>query len=387
MKTVGIVCEYNPFHRGHGQQFAGIRQALGEETAIVCAMSGNFVQRGAPAIFHKSVRARAAVMAGADLVLELPVTHVLDSAEGFAAGGVRVLSGVCDTLCFGSESADREGLLHTAELLLTEAFSLRVREELQRGISFPAARAAALETLGGDPGLISRPNDILAVEYCKAVLRECPDMTLMPIHRPGDYHATQAEKEAPSATAVRKRILARDDWLELVPEQTRKVQSGAAVHTLEAGERAVLARLRTMSEGEFAALPFGSEGLWRKFMHASRREDTLEAVIAATKSRRYTRSRLDRMVMCAFLGLTAQTMAQEPPYVRVLAFSDRGRALLREQKKARRTFLNPGERREDPYWTLESRCGDLYGLFAVGTPEAPGSEERCRVFYRRDTEQ
>ena len=131
MKTVGIICEYNPFHLGHKKQFDIIRQTFGPETAIVCLMSGNFVQRGAPAIFDKSFRARAAIDSGADLVLELPVTYALSSAEGFAAGGVRILSGVCDTLCFGTENGSKDSLLSTAASLLSPDFSEKLRIELR----------------------------------------------------------------------------------------------------------------------------------------------------------------------------------------------------------------------------------------------------------------
>ena len=118
MKTVGIICEYNPFHLGHKKQIDIIRSHFGQDTAIVCLMSGNFVQRGAPAIFHKSLRAQAAVACGADLVLELPVTYALSSAEGFAAGGVKILSGFCDYLCFGTETGTAETLMATAKALL-----------------------------------------------------------------------------------------------------------------------------------------------------------------------------------------------------------------------------------------------------------------------------
>ena len=117
MKTVGIVCEYNPLHKGHRKQLRAVRDLLGEETAIVCAMSGNFVQRGVPAIVDKTLRAEAAVRCGADLVLELPVTRALRSAEGFAAGGVELLKELCDILCFGAETADREGLMACAKAL------------------------------------------------------------------------------------------------------------------------------------------------------------------------------------------------------------------------------------------------------------------------------
>ena len=122
MKTVGIICEYNPFHNGHRRQIELIREKYGEGCTVVCLMSGNFVQRGAPAIVDKSIRAKAAVLSGADLVLELPVCAALSSAEGFAAGGVRILSGICDVLCFGTESMAESALFRTAGALLSPRF-------------------------------------------------------------------------------------------------------------------------------------------------------------------------------------------------------------------------------------------------------------------------
>ena len=164
MKTVGIVCEYNPLHLGHQKQIHRIRREFGEDCGIVCVMSGNFVQRGAPAIIDKNLRAKAAVLCGADLVLELPVTYALSSAEGFAAGGVRILSQMCDTLCFGAETADRQQLLTAAVALLSSEFPPLLRKELEKGMSFPAARAAALEQMGLSFLPLTQPNDILAVE-------------------------------------------------------------------------------------------------------------------------------------------------------------------------------------------------------------------------------
>ena len=135
-----------------------------------------------------------------------------------------------------------------------------------------------------------------------------------------------------------------------------------------------------MTEAEFESLPYGSEGLWRKLMHASRRSATLEDILAAVKSKRYTRTRLDRMVMCAFLGITKEAMETAVPYTRVLAFNDTGRSLLNQAKKEH-LFLNAGESIDHPHWELEKRCGDLYGLFAVNSMEAPGREENRRIFY------
>ncbi|MDO5401134.1 MAG: nucleotidyltransferase family protein [Eubacteriales bacterium] len=380
MKAVGIICEYNPLHLGHRRQIVKIREAFGPDTAVVCAMSGNFVQRGAPAIVDKSLRAKAALTCGADLVVELPITAALNSAEGFARGGVKVLRKLCDTLCFGSETADAGVLTDTASALLGPAFPPLLRQGLDRGLSFPAARQAALEALGL-PGVKS-PNDILGVEYCKAILESGTAMEIFPIHRPGDYHAEIPQEDSPSATAVRKLMLNRHNWRFCVPEAARKIFEGAALHSMAPGERAVLGKLRTMTDAEFAALPFGSEGLWRKLMHACRAENTLEDILTAAKSKRYTRSRLDRMVMCAFLGITAEAMAAPLPYARVLAFNDVGRGILSGVKKEG-FFLNAGEAPDHPYWQLEQRAGDLYGLFAVDGPEAPGTEVRRRVSYER----
>lgn len=384
MKIVGIICEYNPLHLGHQKQIDRIRQEFGEETCIVCAMSGNYVQRGNPAIIDKSLRARAAVSCGADLVLELPVTWALSSAEGFAAGGVRLLSPLCDILCFGAETASRDILMGAARALLSEEFPPLLRSELDTGKSFPAAREAALKRMGIETDILSQPNNILAVEYCKAILSRNSSMMPIPIHRGGSYHDELPDEENPSATSIRKLMIESRDFKSLVPEYAQSIFSDAPMHALEAGERAILSKLRTMTDAEFEALPYGSEGLWRKFMHACREQATLEEIIAATKSKRYTRTRIDRMMMCAFLGLTQQDLTATVPYVRVLALNDRGRAVL---KKARETgtFLNAGESSPTPYGEKERIIGDLYGLFCIDSPEKPGAENTRRVYYHKET--
>lgn len=378
MKIVGIVCEYNPFHMGHQKQFEAVRRIYGPDSAIVCAMSGNFVQRGAPAVLDKSLRAEAAVRCGANLVVELPVTVCLSSAEGFAAGGVKILSRLCDALCFGAETADRDALLALAEGLLRPDFSQCLREKLEAGCSFPAARQAALEEQGLPGEILSLPNNILAVEYCKAILSQNAKMEILPIHRPGSYHAREADRENPSATAVRERMTAGQPWQAYVPEEARKLLSGAPLHTLEAGERAVLARLRTMTDEDYAALPYGSEGLWRKLMHAARSQAGLEQVLQAVKSKRYTRSRLDRMVMCAFLGIGQEDLNRTPPYARILTFDGQGQQLLNRVKEAG-YFRNAGQRIPGPWWELEQRAEDLYGLFSLGEVPPAGGEARRRV--------
>ena len=382
MVSVGIICEYNPFHLGHKKQIDRIKAEFGGDCAVICLMSGNFVQRGAPAVFDKSVRAKAAVLSGADLVLELPVTFALSSAEGFARGGVEILGKFCDHLCFGCETGEESTLMSTAKALLSGEFQPILRQELEKGVSFPAARAAALEKLGLDAEILRRPNDILAVEYCKAILATGTAMKPLPIVREGSYHSETPDPENPSATALRKLITENGDWQSYVPECTRNIFQTASIHTPEAGERAVLARLRTMTDGEFEALPYGSEGLWRKFMHACRRETSLSAITAATKSKRYTATRIDRMVMCAYLGISAEALGQPAPYVRALALNDRGRVILKHARE-RLQIINAGESIDNPYFELEKRCADLYGLFSA-TLEAPGAEENRRIYYHRE---
>ena len=378
--NVGIVCEYNPFHRGHWKQIDWIRREFGAETGIICAMSGNYVQRGHPAIFDKTLRAEAAVRCGADLVVELPVTIALSSAEGFAAGGVAVLSRLCDGLCFGAETADAELLQATAQALLSEDFPPLLRRELDKGRSFPAARQAALEAMGLSGQVLETPNNILAVEYCKAIFHQSSDMKPIPISREGSYHAVNADLENPSATSLRLRLEQGLDITEFLPDAAGQVFAGAAVHTLEAGQRAVLGKLRTMTDGEFEALPFGSEGLWRRLMRESRAQAALEDIASAVKSKRYTRSRIDRMILCAFLGIAAEMMDMDIPYVRVLSFNDRGREILKGAKKSG-FFVNAGQALPHPLWEMEKRWEDLYGLFQTGIPGRPGGEKDRRVVY------
>lgn len=381
LKITGIICEYNPLHLGHKKQIDKIRQDLGEDTRIVCLMSGQFVQRGEPAIFDKMCRGKAAILSGADLVLELPVTAAVSSAEGFAEAGVSILAPFCDYLSFGAETGDINKLMHTAQLLFSEEFKQHLHKMLDKGISFPAARQAALEALGANGTILETPNNILGVEYCKAILRRNTAMQPFPIQRGGDYHSTEPDNENPSATALRN-CFSDKKWISYVPETAIPCYQDEVVHTLRAGEKAILSRLRCMSEEEFSQVPYGSEGLWRKFMRAVRECATLDEIIDSVKSKRYTRSRIQRILLCAFLGITDKDLNSPLPYVRVLAFNDKGREILNRAKQTR-IFVNVGEKQDAPYQLLEDRCSDLYGLFAEGCPEPAGLESKRRVYYHK----
>lgn len=366
MTSVGIICEYNPFHNGHAKQFRLIRERFGADCRIVCLMSGNYVQRGEPAVFDKSVRAQAAILCGADVVLELPLTFALSSAEGFAAGGVEILSKLgADFLCFGCETADADLLMKTANALLLPKTDAAIKEALQTGISYAAAREQALASVcpeGADA--IRKPNDILAVEYCKAILRQNSTLKIFPLHRAGDYHAELPESENPSATSLRTFLSDNTDLSAFVPPEALACYQDAAVHSFKAGERAVLARLKGMSEEEFSRIPYGGEGLWRRFMHACRDESDTDAIIEQTKSKRYARSRIQRMLLCAFLGVTAEDFSMQPDYVRIHAFSESGRAVLREFKHGQIPMISATEKvRNSAYFDLESRCERMFFLF------------------------
>ena len=347
-------------------------------------MSGNFVQRGHPAIIDKMARAKAAAACGADLVLELPVQYALSSAEGFAAGGVSILSKLCDNLCFGAEDADLDNLMAIANALCSDAFRENLRVQLDEGLSFPVARAKAISKMDLDATLLETPNNILAIEYCKAILAQNSALTPLPIQRLGSYHDELPDVENPSASAVRILMKNGEQWKAFVPQEAEAFLENTSLHSLEHNEKAILYRLRTMTDAEFKALPYGSEGLWRKLMHASRENNTLEDIIAATKSKRYTRTRIDRMILCAFLGLTAETLESPAPYCRVLAFNDKGREILGRVRDSG-YFINIGTDTKNPYQQIERQCTALYGLFA-DQPEAPDAESKYRVHYQREQE-
>ncbi len=366
MKLAAIICEYNPFHAGHARQFALTREALGVDCALVCLMSGAFVQRGEPAVFDRLIRARAALAAGADLVLENPVTNVLRSAEGYAAGSVQVLEalGGIDVLSFGCELSGAEDLLQTARLLESEAFPAALRPFLDRGESFAAARQHALEALGGDGSLLEKPNCILGVEYCKALLRQDSKMQPLVLRRGGDYHAQEVDAASPSATALRHRIAAGGDWLSAVPEAARAAYEEAQAHDWQQGERAVLAVLRRMSDEAFQALPHGTEGLWSRFARACRTQAGIPAILNAAKSKRYAMTRVQRLLCCAYLGISREMLERPAPYLRVLGFNARGQAALRKLRgTSALPVRNLGARAPDrDYARLEARCADLYTL-------------------------
>ena len=346
MSVIGIVGEYNPFHYGHKHHIAETKRLLGEDCPVVCAMSGDFIQRGEAAVYSKFARAEAAVRSGVDLVLELPPAWALSSAEGFARGAVGLLGsiGVVTHLSFGSECGEVEPLETLAEILLGPLIGADIRRELeaQEGIPFAAARQRAVAKRAGElSGQLETPNNILAVEYIKAVYEQGLSIKPVTVQRFGSGHDKMSESGHKSAAEIRRALANGADISASVPGSAyeiyrREDKLGRGPVLMENLESAMISRLRMLPDSAFAALPDAGEGLNNRLARAAREESGLDAVIAAAKSKRYALSRIRRMVMCAVLGISADMSRETPPYARVLAANARGCALLRDMEgKAR----------------------------------------------------
>lgn len=342
MKVAGIISEYNPFHKGHEYHITETRKFLGSDSAIVAVMSGNYVQRGDFAIMDKLSRARCALAdengEGVDLILELPVPYSLSSAEGFARGAVYLISalGIVDYLSFGSESQDISSLNLVAETVLSEAFDNEIKIQLSKGISFAAARQKAVETLlGSNYEQMRSPNDILAIEYLKSLRLLNSKIIPLAVPRFGAGHDRE-DINFPSAKQLRELLLSGKDITHLLPERTAKILKeeiacGKAPVSFKNCERAILSALRTLSDNQYKDVDSSGEGLWRRLMANARTESSLNVIIDKTKTKRYARARLSRMIMRAYLGVPTEPLIL-PTYIRALAFNKKGRTLLRRAK-------------------------------------------------------
>ena len=289
MQVTGIVCEFNPFHLGHAYLLSRLRQRGAD--AIVCAMSGNFVQRGEPALVNKLSRGEMAVSCGVDLVLELPTAWAMTTAETFARGGVQLLKMAgCTHIGFGSECGDAALLQAAADTLLSPDLQADIRSELAAGITYAAARQQAVQArLGDGAAVLRQPNDTLAVEYLKACRQLETDMTPIVVSRVGASHDGGAAEGYASASHIRQLLRQGrgGEALAFLPPGAAEV----LLRELAAGriadgalvERAILARLRQMTEEEFAAYDGGGEGLYHRVYDAVRRCATVEELLLSAE--------------------------------------------------------------------------------------------------------
>lgn len=366
MKIVGIVCEYNPFHLGHEWMIRTLREQGAD--AIVCAMSGNFVQRGDFAIVNKQSRAEMALQGGADLVLELSAPWATATAETFAQGGVQMLTMAgCTHLAFGCECGDVKPLQEIAELLVGDDFTAEIKKQLSGGVSYAVARKRAIEErLGAVADLLDEPNNILAIEYLKAIRRENSPLQPIAVPRIGAAHDGEAKDGIASASQVRQWL--REGEMEqaaaylpgYAADILRREMSAGRMTDMALCERAILAQLWRMSEEEFLPYDGGNEGLYHRFYQAVQTSATLEEVLQTAKTKRYAYARLRRMVLAAYLAMP--TVPERPPYLRLLAANDTGRKLLRQLQKA-----------EVPILTKPADVDQL------GTAAAALFREECRM--------
>lgn len=393
MKVAGIVAEYNPFHNGHAHHIERTRATAGgcEASHVVAVMSGNFVQRGEPALLPKAERVRAALAGGVDLVVELPLPWSLSSAEGFAFGAVSLLDalGCVDTLSFGSECGDLGALTRVVDALEVPRFSDLLHYHLDMGIAFPQARQKAVAEVAGTrtAQLLESPNNLLGIEYLKALRRLRSSIVPFTIPRFGADHDAPAPLGDIASASYLRTLVREGRLLNAAPYLPAAVfailNKAAAAGRCPAAEplieRAVLARLRTLPKEALSRLPGLSEGLENRLYAAIRQAGTLEELAAQVKTRRYPMTRVKRLLWSAFLGVPAGYESRIPPYIRVLGVGPRGAEVLAAAKGAalplvsRSAQLDRLEGEARNVWRLESAAADLYAL-ALPRPYSCGSE-------------
>lgn len=329
-----VICEYNPFHNGHKYQLDCMKR---ENDAVICIMSGDFVQRGDAAVFDKFIRARAALLSGADLVIMLPVCFSLSSAELFAAGGVRLCAdlGIVDRLYFGSECGDIRALTAAARLLSDEPpeVSARLKAHLKNGISYPSAKAAAFEGLI-DKEILTEPNNILAVEYIKALIRL--DSKIQPVtikRHMAEHHDNAPSGDIASASFVRTSIKKGCSCSDYVPDSAFELYKGLSAAKLSELDSALLYAIRTKTPENIAAVNDVGEGLENRIKAALSVCGGFEGISEYIKTKRYTLTRIKRILLSLLLDIDKETPKAAPGYIRVLGMNGRGAELLSSIKR------------------------------------------------------
>lgn len=322
MSVIGIVCEFNPFHNGHKHLIDSVKA---DGDIVVCVMSGNFVQRGEPAIFPKEIRAKSALMNGADIVLELPFLYATASAEIFASSAVKILDAFgCDKIAFGTENTTLNQLENAVEILLSNDFDEKIKKHLEGGLSYPKARQMAFEEFNCDCD-ISSPNNILAIEYISAIRKNNYSITPITVNRKGaNYNDNFAIDDFSSATHIRNLINNNKDFQKYVPDNAYQIYKNALVNgeylNAEKFNISALSILRSTNtiNPEIANM---AEGLENRIASAVKTSSNLAEIYDNVKTKRFTHSRIRRAVLSCVMNVTNDDLHIPVPYCRLLGFN------------------------------------------------------------------
>ncbi len=386
MRVAGVVSEFNPFHNGHRYLIDCVRAS--GATHVAAVMSGSFVQRGEAAFADKFLRARAAVLGGVDLVVDLPVPWSLGGAQTFARGGVSLLNALgCNTLAFGCETADLKLLQRTAQLLASEAILAEAAEAMRGGMTYPAALRQSLLAAGAadSASLIDQPNNVLAVEYLKALTEQSSAMQPCAVQRIGENHdAPLAAGKIQSAAAIR----ALPDLslaAPLMPSEVYRVfyENPGRLLSRANYETAVLTALRLLPDDAFDAFVDDRSGLRDRLRSAVRTASTLDELYQAAKTKSVTLSKVRRAVIQLFLQIPTDAAAGSPSYLRVLAANERGLELLSGGKITLSVVTKHSEAMAldsagQTLYQLQCRASDLYALCAK-EKRACGTEQTSSI--------
>ncbi len=354
-KTVGIICEYNPFHNGHKYQLEMSRKLTGAEH-VVCIMSGSFMQRGEPAAWDKWLRAEMALRNGADLVIELPVVYSCQAAEYFATGAVKILNEmkIIDYLCFGSESGDLTLLKMIAEVLAHEPpdVGLLIRRHLDEGMVYPKAYQTAIlehltsthpEQLKEIRSILESPNNILGLEYLKAIFLTSSNMEAVTVKRMGSgYNEVEISSTLASATGIRsemRRSGLSETASSALPDASRELLSEqTSLLDWEAFRDLLFYKLRSSDLEELRDHAYISEGIENRILKYLPQSESVNELIDHVKTKRFTRTSIQRMLLAILLGIRKKDLAlfkesTTPSYIRVLALNEKGGKLIRRMKK------------------------------------------------------
>ncbi len=349
MKVAAIISEYNPFHNGHKYQVDKIREIFGDDTAVVAIMSGNFTQRAELAITDKTIRARAACDCGVNLVLELPFPFSMSSAEFFAASGVKIANGlgVVDYLVFGSESGSIDEIADVAEIISSEEFLLTVESmnvsDKYKNKGYPEICEEAIKKLY-DKNLdksFFTPNNILAIEYVKALRKEKSKIIPFTVTRVGAGYndALTSGTAFQSASAIRSVFSSNGaSALDYVPEKAKDtfltaVLDGKMPSDQSKLDAAVIASFRLSSPYSYDDIHDAKGGLYNRLCENSAKVSSISSLTSKTETKKYTKARIRRAVWNSYFGVTSSDIRALPKYTQVLAMDDVGRSLLKRIKK------------------------------------------------------